>query len=269
MEEIKDFYIGEDGLEYCCKCHTPREKELPSPFGDNKPFKVHFMCECQRKAYEIEQAERAKREFDEMVSRNRMVCFHTKRMYDWTFANDDGKNPAVAKAKAYVDAWDDMKSSGIGLMLWGGVGTGKTYLAAAIANELLDQGKRVLMRDFSEISNISIFDADEYVASLSSYDLVILDDLGAERKSEFALQNVFNVVNRRWESGKPMIVTTNLSIKEMKALSEKDELQYQRIYDRVFDMCTPICVNGASRRVESSDKKKAHLTDVITKEVSG
>jgi len=154
-------------------------------------------------------------------------------------------------------------------MLWGGVGTGKTYLAAAIANELLNQGKRVLMRDFSEISNISIFDADEYVSSLSSYDLVILDDLGAERKSEFALQNVFNVVNRRWESGKPMIVTTNLSIKDMKGLSAKDDLQYQRIYDRLFDMCTPIYVNGKSHRAESSERKKAHLKDVITKEVSG
>lgn len=268
MTEEKDFYIGEDGLEYCSNCHTPRERILPHPI-DGKPFHVHFMCECQRKSYEAEQAARAKREFEEMVERNRGVCFHVKRMRDWTFANDDGKNPAVAKAKAYVDAWDEMKSSGIGLMLWGGVGTGKTYLAAAIANELLDQGKRVLMRDFSEISNISIFDADEYVSSLSSYDLVILDDLGAERKSEFALQNVFNVVNRRWESGKPMIVTTNLSIKEMKALSTKNELQYQRIYDRLFDMCTPICVNGASRRAESSDKKKAHLTDVIAKEVSG
>ena len=268
MTEEKDFYIGEDGLEYCSSCHTPRERILPHPI-DGKPFHVHFMCECQRQAYESEQAAREKREFEEMVDRNRGVCLHIKRMRDWTFANDDGKNPAVAKAKAYVDAWDDMKSSGIGLMLWGGVGTGKTYLAAAIANELLDQGKRVLMRDFSEISNISIFDADEYVSSLSSYDLVILDDLGAERKSEFALQNVFNVVNRRWEYGKPMIVTTNLSIKEMKDLAAKDELQYQRIYDRLFDMCTPICVNGTSRRAESSNKKKTHLTDVITKGVSG
>ena len=268
MAEEKDFYIGDDGLEYCLNCHTPRERILPHPI-DGSPFHVHFMCECQRKAYEAEKAEREKREFEEMVERNRGICFHSRKMYDWTFANDDGRNPATAKVKAYVDAWDEMEKDGIGLMLWGGVGTGKTYLAGAVANALLDQGKRVLMRDFSEISNISIFDADEYVSSLSSYDLVILDDLGAERKSEFALQNVFNVVNRRWESGKPMIVTTNLSIKEMKALSSNDELRYQRIYDRLFDMCTPICVSGSSRRVDSSEKKKIVLTNVIEKGVSG
>lgn len=269
MAEERDFYIGEDDLEYCCTCHTAREMILPSPFKTGETYRVHKMCDCQIKAYEKREAEYKAREFREMVERNRSVCFHTRRMYEWTFANDDGRNPASAKVKAYVDAWDEMKKDGIGLMLWGGVGTGKTYLAGAVANALLDQGKRVLMRDFSEISNISIFDADEYVSSLSSYDLVILDDLGAERKSEFALQNVFNVVNRRWESGKPMIVTTNLSIKDMKGLSAKEDLQYQRIYDRLFDMCTPIYVNGQSHRAESSERKKAHLKDVITKEVSG
>ncbi|MBR1572096.1 MAG: ATP-binding protein [Lachnospiraceae bacterium] len=97
-----------------------------------------------------------------------------------------------------------MKRTRTGLILFGGVGSGKTYMAACIANALLDQGKRVLMKDFAEISNISVFDSEEYMKSLSQYDLLILDDLGAERRSEFALQNVFNAVNRRWESGKPL-----------------------------------------------------------------
>ena len=57
MTEMKNFYIGEDGLEYCSNCHTARERILPHPI-DGKPFHVHFMCECQRKAYEVEQADR-------------------------------------------------------------------------------------------------------------------------------------------------------------------------------------------------------------------
>lgn len=73
-------YIGEDGLLYCAKCHTPCEKVLPHPLDKGKLWKVHVMCQCEREAYEKDQAERAKREFEEMVSRNRMVCFHEKRL---------------------------------------------------------------------------------------------------------------------------------------------------------------------------------------------
>ena len=85
-------------------------------------------------------------------------------------------------------------------MLWGGVGTGKTFMAAAIANALLEEGRRVKMTDFSEISNISVFDSAEHVNALIGYDLLIIDDLDSERKTEFAMQNVFDVINRRWES---------------------------------------------------------------------
>ncbi|MCR5756196.1 MAG: ATP-binding protein [Acetatifactor sp.] len=244
----KDFkdntYVGEDGLRYCSLCHTKREHRLPNPiFG--KEYKLHVMCDCERAAYEKEQAERKAREFDEMVSRNRMVCFHEKKMYGWIFDKDDGSVPAMAKAKAYVEHWDEVKAKSIGLMFFGGVGTGKTFIAACIANALLDQGKKVLMKDFTEISNISVFDSDEYVRSLSEYDLLILDDLGAERTSEFAMQNVFNVVNRRWESGKPLIVTTN---KDAEELRKTTDLAEKRIYDRILAMCTPIFVDGFSKR---------------------
>lgn len=99
---------------------------------------------------------------------------------------------------------------------------------------------------------------------MSQYDLLILDDLGAERRSEFALQNVFNAVNRRWESGKPLIVTTNLSLREMKELRARDDMSYQRIYDRIFDMCVPICVDGVSKRLASAEKKVERLNNLIT-----
>lgn len=265
QDSKNETYIGEDGLLYCAKCHTPCEKVLPHPLEKGKLWKVHLMCQCEREAYEKDQAERAKREFEEMVSRNRMVCFHEKQMYEWTFANDDGKVPAMEKARAYVEHWDEVKNKGIGLILWGGVGTGKTYLAACIANALLKQGKKVLMKDFTEISNISVFDADAYVSALSVYDLLILDDLGAERASEFATQNVFNVVNRRWESGKPLIVTTNKSLDELK---QAEELSEKRIYDRVLAMCTPIYMGGKSKREDIKKNNYDSLKEIFRKEES-
>mgnify|MGYP002601031212 FL=1 len=98
------------------------------------------------------------------------------------------------------------------MLLWGNLGSEKTYMAASIANALLEQEKKVLMTDFTRICNISKFDAEEYVKSLDSYALLIIDDLGAEQDSKFALQNIGNVINRRLTSGKPFIVTTNLDL---------------------------------------------------------
>ena len=77
------------------------------------------------------------------------------------------------------------------------------------------------------------------------------------------MQNVFNVVNRRWESGKPLIVTTNLSLSEMKQLRARDDIQYQRIYDRIFDMCVPLCVDGVSKRLSSAESKCVYLSSML------
>ena len=79
------------------------------------------------------------------------------------------------------------------------------------------------------------------------------------------MQNVFNVVNRRWESGKPLIVTTNLSLVEMKQLRARDDIQYQRIYDRIFDMCVPLCVDGVSKRLSSAENKCEYMESVFEK----
>ena len=256
---MNNTYIGDNGLLYCDTCHMPREMKFPMPmFG--KDYIVHVMCACEKEAYDIEQKHRQRRDFEDMVARNRSVCFSEKQMYKWSFEEDNGSVPAMEKAKAYVDEWDRVLKKNIGLLLWGGVGSGKTFMAAAIANALLDQGYKVLMRDFAQISNISVFDSEEYVKSLSDYSLLILDDLGAERKSEFAMQNVFNVINRRWESGKPLIVTTNLTLAEMKA---KENLQELRIYDRIFSMCTPLCVNGESKRLEKDQQNKEILKEIF------
>ena len=100
-----------------------------------------------------------------------------RRMWDWTFENDDGTVPQMEMAKRYVENWEKVRQEHIGLLLWGNLGSGKTYMAAAIANALLEQEKKVLMTDFARISNISKFDADEYVKSLDSYALLIIDDL--------------------------------------------------------------------------------------------
>lgn len=82
--------------------------------------------------------------------------------------------------------------------------------------------------------------------------LLIIDDLGAERGTEYAVENVFNVIDRRYRSGKPLIITTNLHIS---MLTNEQSLDKKRIYDRILELCIPIGVNGASKRTATAKEK--------------
>lgn len=246
------------GVNPCPVCNRPTGIRIQNEFLGDHTYKV--LCDCERAEFDREESARKEREHADTVYRLRSNCFHEKRMWDWNFDSDDGSNPAMEKAKAFVENWDEIKRNRAGLLLWGGVGSGKSYMAACIANALIEKEKRVYMTDFATISSISTFDSDEYIKSINQYDLLIIDDLGAERKSEFAMQNVFNVINRRWESGKPLIITTNLTLKEMENMSS---MQEQRIYDRIRDMCTPVLVDGASKRIESAEEKKEMFSRIF------
>ena len=135
-------------------------------------------------------------------------------------------------------------------------------MAACIANALLEQEKKVLMTNFSAISN-QIFastDKNAYIEAVCSYDLLILDDLGSERSSSYMMENVLQVIDRRVCSGKPMIITTNLTVKEMRETQNMDE---KRIYDRVLQNCQPICVKGENQRREKSKQNRSELEQIF------
>ena len=77
-----------------------------------------------------EERERKEREHLHEVEKNTLVCFSERAMKAWNFANDNGSNPCMSYAKQYVEHWDEVKKKNIGLLLWGDVGTGKSYMAA-------------------------------------------------------------------------------------------------------------------------------------------
>ena len=74
-------------------------------------------------------------------------------LYDYTFANDNGQNPLMDKARAYVENWKEAYQNNTGLLLFGDVGTGKSFFAGCIANALLDRDVPVLMTNFPTILN--------------------------------------------------------------------------------------------------------------------
>ena len=246
---VEGDYVGEDNLYYCGKCHT-RKQTVVNLLGQTRV--VACICECRAAEIKAEDEARKQREFFEKVMRMRRVGFPEKAMQEWTFANDDGSNPKMTKAmKNFVEHFKTFREEGKGLLLFGSVGTGKTFLAACVANELISRGIPCLVTNFARIANEvqGMFDGkQQYYDNLNSFPLLVIDDLSAERKTEYMQEIVFNVIDARYRANLPLIVTTNLTREE---LLNPADLTYQRIFSRLFEMCTPIEVTGKDRRQQA------------------
>lgn len=117
-------YVAEDGLLYCGSCKTPKEAFFPNGkklFGrDRHPAE----CRCRQVTREKQEKEERARLHYEKVQRLKLQGFTDWAMQHWTFANDHGQNPQMQLAQQYVAHWPEMREKNVGLLLWGGVGTG-------------------------------------------------------------------------------------------------------------------------------------------------
>lgn len=245
VPEADSVYLGEDGLKYCSVCHK-RVQRMVTFMGITK--KVNCRCDCFAK----EQEAIKERERREEADRKRKVCFAKTNMAAWTFENDDRQHPRISDAmQNYASQFKDFKRDGKGLILHGPTGTGKTYLAACVANRLIDDGYKCYMTNFSEVINRmqEKFDGrQEFIEGLNDYSLLIIDDLGIERGTEYVLEIVFNIIDSRYRAGLPFIITTNRTMEQLK---NPESVEYARIYERILERCFPIKVDGVSRRRQS------------------
>jgi DNA replication protein DnaC len=238
-------YIGEDGLLYCHKCNTRKQTEVNILGTIRRPM---CMCKCQAARRAAEEEEYERRKFEERVKEMRRIGFPEAEMRNWTFANDDLTNEQITKAaQRYVDNFSELRKAGKGLLLYGNTGTGKTYTACEIANALIDKGYPVLVTNFARILNTlqGTFEKQEYIDSFNNFQLLVIDDLGIERDTAYAKEQVFNIIDSRYRSGLPMIITTNLTMEKIK---NPEDIENRRIYDRILERCFPIEVGGSSRR---------------------
>ena len=235
-------YIGEDGLWYCGKCNTRKQARIEILGEVREPM---CLCRCKAEAMARGDGERYLRE---QAERLRREAFSEPHMQRWTFGNDDMSNEKATKVmRNYVENFPKLKKDGKGLLLYGSVGTGKTYAACEVANALIDRGYRVLVTNFSTILNTlqGTFEKQEYIDSLNKYSLLVVDDLGIERDTAFAKEQVFNIIDSRYRAGLPMIITTNMTIDKLK---NPQDIESCRIYDRILERCFPYEITGGSRR---------------------
>ena len=252
IEDVEFAYDSEkeyikDGHAYCKVCHERKDGDVMEFFGNKMILRV--ACKCDR---EIEK-QRKRREKQMEIERLKRTCFNSMREWSYTFENYQGEeNQSLMIAKNFVEDYEKMKKENIGLLFYGSVGSGKTYLACSIANSLIEQYQiSVKIRNFAQIINElqkSSFDFDKnaYIESLVNTSVLILDDLGIERDTSYAKEQVYNIVNSRYLKQKPTIFTTNLSYDTIQ--NSKDSVEYQRIYSRIIEMCIPVMVVGEDFR---------------------
>ena len=261
-ENAMDYY-GADGLLYCGKCHTPKDAFFAKGLVLMGKNRHPVECSCRKAEREQQETAIKERKHLDLVRRLKADGFSDSAMLDWTFANDNGRSPQIRHAHRYVEQWQTMRAENIGLLLWGGVGTGKSFLAGCIANALMEQKVPVRMTNFARILNelnSSFSRRNDVVDNLCRYPLLIIDDFGMERGTEYALEQIYNIVDSRYRSRKPLIVTTNLTLDEIR---HPQDTAHARIYDRLLEMCIPISCIGVSFRKENAQEKLERLKFLI------
>ena len=260
----EDTYLNPtDGLIYCKKCNTPREGEYDL-MGYTR--KHGLLCRCQREQRNRDDETRRLRDHKELVERLSLTGFQDKYLRGCTFEN--GKelgNPKMDVALSYVKHWEELIHSDTnGLLIWGSVGNGKTFLAACIANALIEREVPVRMVScpymLNEIRGKYPGDRNIYISGLDAFSLLILDDLGSENGSEANLELLYQIIDSRYRSKKPLILTTNLTLDELK---EPTDLIHRRTYSRILEMCVSTFVDGPNIREQSLPAKMKRVKDLL------
>lgn len=261
-------YYDEDGFLVCGKCNTRREMMLVlhTMEKDPPPRKVRVMCKCRQEQEKAEKERIAREREMEAIAALKQQSLMDDRLSDATFSAfvQRSENARILKiCRRYAEHFDVMLMKNQGLLFYGDVGTGKTYAAACIANYLLERRVPVVMTSFVKLMDSMMgFQTDDskLIDRLNKAKLLVIDDLGAERGTDTALEKVYNIVDSRYRARKPVILTTNLSIEEMKDAVDR---RYARIYDRIFEMCYPMRFSGISWRKREASRRFTEMKELL------
>lgn len=197
---------------------------------------VAWACSCRQNAKELKQ--------QEMMAPELQGC----NLEEFRLGYYDGRHLERARvaldgARQFTDGYLLGKPSR-GIMFTGDVGAGKTYLAAAIANQLLGQGipvRFVVVPDFLDELRAALInnngdsretDDVSLLKSISKVDVLALDDLGVHNYTQWTCNKLYSLLNYRLNYHLPVVITTNLK------MSELDEYLGERTTSRIVQMCS-------------------------------
>ena len=242
---IDNLYLDEMGFYCCKKCGTRKQVDIPY-FG--KGYKrVFCACKCEQNQYLLERKLNTDNDRIQFLQR---YGFSNDNYKNFTFNVDELPNSQESQiARKYVANFKIMKESNIGLLFYGPCDTGKTFYMSCICNALVSQGYFVIISSLSEleksISANYYAERNEILERIRYADLLILDDVGTERNTPTALESYFDIVNTRYISQKPMLISTNLEPDQLGT----NDIKLQRIYQRIMQGTKKIKCTNPPRRI--------------------
>ena len=239
--------LTDQGLLYCGRCHTLKQIRLYSALL-NRVLEPYCLCQC-RQAKDAAEHDRILRQEMEINARHALSRADSLMLRS-TFKEDKYPDCPMSKiAHEFVTRWNEFyRPQNIGLYIFGNVGVGKTFYASCIANDIARvYGSTVKALSITTALNelYSASDKAGYISDLAGYDLLILDDFGTERRTDYTTEQIFSIIDERYKAQKPLIITSN---SEYASLQDTDDIQQQRINDRIRDMCIPVEHKGESKR---------------------
>lgn len=246
---------AEKEMTECENCGgLPCQKKKNRTFTPKISYDEMYGLDVRNEVCGYEKARRLQRQIEKLAGLSKIPCEYLGKTFD-DYQVDENNAYAVKVAKKLVELPNN------GAYFFGSVGTGKTFLAAILAQEVIKQGRQVIfatvptisMKIRSTFGNNAKTTEAEILEQLMTVPTLILDDVGLEKPTRFVCSTLCNLFNERYNARLQTIMTSNYALKELESIFNNPTdggvtLDGTRIYDRCKQMCTPVEFKGKSRR---------------------
>ncbi len=235
---------------------------------------MRISCKCEIKAAEgkekNDEAKQKQLRLDKLMTNSLMdKKFRSSTFENWDYGK--GTKQMCELGTRYAKNFKECREEGLGLLIYGEPGNGKTYLSSAIANKLLESFVPVicvsinglLSRIQETYSKWGKEAESDIIRGLCNADLLIIDDLGTEKRTEWSKAMIYNIIDSRYRSNLPLIISSNLNINPKEVNGILAEMYDRRTEDRILEMCTPVLNNQKSIRIDEAKKKTGILKQIL------